>query len=280
MRGISLIEVLIGVVLSSIIVLALYEMLVSQERVYGLQDDVAEMQQNLRAAVEKISRDLMMAGFGRPKWTTVNCQDSGSCTGSAWCCTEIPNWYNAGNAYKPVSPVSGTAGTINIIGCLDTAQGNLATSVTAGATSITLKTGQTANFKKDGVLDPKKADISIGGMESARITEISGNVLTIDTSVTTGGLQGLVNGFASDTEIYIVRVISYFADTDSGVPVLRINEHRGAGNQQLCQFITGLSATVSGNVVDFTVSGRTRNPDRTTGNYVESQINGRVILRN
>ena len=71
-KGLTLIELLIGVCLSSIVVLALYGILTSQNRTYALQDDASTMQQNLRVALESMARNIRMGGFGKlSTWTTM-----------------------------------------------------------------------------------------------------------------------------------------------------------------------------------------------------------------
>lgn len=62
-RGLSLIEMMIGLVLSSIIIAGIYQMFYAQQRSYLTQDQIAEMQQNLRAALSLMTRELRTAGF-------------------------------------------------------------------------------------------------------------------------------------------------------------------------------------------------------------------------
>jgi type IV pilus assembly protein PilW len=62
-EGFSLIEVLIAMACSSIVVAALYQMFHSQQKSYLQQDDIAEMQQNLRAGLYLMTKDIRTAGF-------------------------------------------------------------------------------------------------------------------------------------------------------------------------------------------------------------------------
>jgi prepilin-type N-terminal cleavage/methylation domain-containing protein len=66
-KGITLIELLIALVISGVIVAAIYRMFVSQTRSYTVQDQVAEVQQNVRNAMELLVRDIRMAGFNDDK---------------------------------------------------------------------------------------------------------------------------------------------------------------------------------------------------------------------
>lgn len=61
--GFTLIEVMIALFISIFIFMALYSVYVSQNKAYISQQSVAEMQQNSRAAINVLGRDLRMAGF-------------------------------------------------------------------------------------------------------------------------------------------------------------------------------------------------------------------------
>jgi hypothetical protein len=62
--------------------------------------------------------------------------------------------------------------------------------------------------------------------------------------------------------------------------VLKVDEHLGAGSQEIVQFVNGMSISLSGNALNLTLTGRTRKQDRTTGQYVTAQLADKVYLRN
>jgi prepilin-type N-terminal cleavage/methylation domain-containing protein len=62
-RGITLIELLVALVISAITMAAIYKVFISQTKVYYVQDQVVEVQQNVRTAMEVLLRDLRMTGF-------------------------------------------------------------------------------------------------------------------------------------------------------------------------------------------------------------------------
>jgi prepilin-type N-terminal cleavage/methylation domain-containing protein len=259
-KGLTLIELLIGVVLSSIVVLALYGILGSQNRTYTLQDDASEMQQNLRMALENMARTIRMAGFGKLSgWTTVNGY------------TDTGGWGFATLNFA-VYPTAGTANTLHLVGCLDAPAGTLAAAVAGHPTTITLNAGQAANFNTTTL-----SNISIGGMENAQVKSIAGNVLTIDTDLVTAGNQGLQSDYNIGTQIFIVRWITYSVDNAQTPPVLLINEHDGLGPQQLAQFITSMSVTVTGKLVDVTLNGQTKSRE---GKVISAKAEDKIVLRN
>lgn len=62
-RGFTLVELLVATVISLVVIGAIYGTFKSQEDSFVIQDQVTAMQQNLRAAMYTMSRDIQMAGF-------------------------------------------------------------------------------------------------------------------------------------------------------------------------------------------------------------------------
>ena len=63
-NGVTLIELLIALVLSSLLTAALYRAFIGQQKTYTVQDQVADMQQNVRIAIGQITKEIRMAGYG------------------------------------------------------------------------------------------------------------------------------------------------------------------------------------------------------------------------
>lgn len=254
-NGLSLVELLMAALLGSIVVMGLYNLLISQTRTYAVQDEIGEMQQNLRVAMEKVSRDLQMSGFGKPHWATISGVNLGS---------------------TPPFSVRITGGnTIEIVGCLDLAVASLSSAVAADSANLVLHSGEGAKFNTT-----TKADISIEGRENVRVTSISGNSLTVDRDPGTGGNEGVLHSYPVDSKVYLVHYITYTVDTSSNPPALVMDEHQGSGNQPIATNISAISASISGNLVTITLTGRTRNPDWATGKYGTAQLTNEIRLRN
>lgn len=62
-KGVTLIELLVGLVICGIIVAGVYRVFVAQTRAYTVQEQVVEVQQNIRGAMELMLRDIRMAGY-------------------------------------------------------------------------------------------------------------------------------------------------------------------------------------------------------------------------
>ncbi len=62
-QGFTLVELMIAIVISGIIAGALYSTYLVQQRSYTAQEAVAEMQQNIRAALVTMEHDIRMAGY-------------------------------------------------------------------------------------------------------------------------------------------------------------------------------------------------------------------------
>jgi prepilin-type N-terminal cleavage/methylation domain-containing protein len=65
-RGFSLMEVLIALLLSAVVTTAAFKAYVNQHKSYMIQDDVTTIQQNARACLDQLSRQVRMAGYQLP----------------------------------------------------------------------------------------------------------------------------------------------------------------------------------------------------------------------
>lgn len=61
--GFTLVELLITMVIGGVIIAAVYSTYLAQQKTYTEQEQVVEMQQNIRAAMDRLTRDIRTAGF-------------------------------------------------------------------------------------------------------------------------------------------------------------------------------------------------------------------------
>jgi prepilin-type N-terminal cleavage/methylation domain-containing protein len=64
-RGVTLIELLVAVSITGLLVGGIYRTFVSQQHTYTVQEQIVDMQQNVRLAINRMTRELRMAGYGR-----------------------------------------------------------------------------------------------------------------------------------------------------------------------------------------------------------------------
>jgi type IV pilus assembly protein PilW len=62
-EGVTLIELLVALVICGVAIGAIYRLFIFQTRAYTVQDQVVEVQQNVRSAMEIMLRDLRMTGY-------------------------------------------------------------------------------------------------------------------------------------------------------------------------------------------------------------------------
>ena len=62
-RGLTLIELVVAMFIAGIVSIAIFTAFKSQQKSYLIQDQVAEMQQNIRASMDIMVRDIRMAGY-------------------------------------------------------------------------------------------------------------------------------------------------------------------------------------------------------------------------
>jgi type IV pilus assembly protein PilW len=62
-KGVTLIELLVALVILGIVIGSIYRLFIVQTRAYTVQDQVVEVQQNVRSAMEILLRDLRMTGY-------------------------------------------------------------------------------------------------------------------------------------------------------------------------------------------------------------------------
>ena len=62
--GFTLIELMVAVLIAAILLTAAYQVLVGQSRVYETQEQTIDMQQNVRAALDFMGRELRLTGYG------------------------------------------------------------------------------------------------------------------------------------------------------------------------------------------------------------------------
>jgi type IV pilus assembly protein PilW len=212
--GFSLIEVMAAIVILGIAMTAVFSTFLFQQQSYTTQVRVAEMQQNLRDAVEMIARDIRMCTYGIP--SNVNIVDN-----------EITSRY--------LKSVNSTSAPDEIY-VLYRYDGDAAypsdnnVNLAAGISTVTLTSISTAGFVAGDrilVYNATNADLF-------RVTAVS--------SATTLTLQGGGGTNYTGATLARVRYARYFVDgtTDPAHPTLMVDRRNGLPPQPLADDIEDL----------------------------------------
>jgi len=78
--GFTLVEIMVSMVISSLVIAGVYGVYTIQQRSYTVQEQVTELQQRLRSAVDFMTRDMRMAGYNPDGACDVNKETNGILT--------------------------------------------------------------------------------------------------------------------------------------------------------------------------------------------------------
>jgi prepilin-type N-terminal cleavage/methylation domain-containing protein len=267
--GVSLIELLIALVIMGILVAALYRTVGSQQRIYNIEDQVVDMQQNLRWSITKMVRKIRMAGYGG------NILDSfGDVNGFISIITPVRNVNNVGTADDSITVI--IADEVSV----------LTQNAAKGSRSLRVKD---ANSMFD---TGAKKYLCLNGENNYLVKMISGNTVTL--------ADPLAEDHLINEAVSLVKAITYklqWNNTNSIMPVLIEDENTGAGSQVIAENIEKLHFiyTLSdGTVTDLPtapenirmvkvyITGRTKIPDpQMSGDgYRRRDLYDSVFVRN
>ena len=217
-KGLTLLELLLAMAISAVLMAAVYRTFIGQHRTYAVQQQVVDMQQNVRAAINRMMREIRMAGFGNvsmvlPDFTAKD--------------GPFNNIINPGDNSDHVGQ---NDDQITIIGAFEKVP-PLATDHSIGGNTLQLA-GKASDFFD---LANRKY-VCVGGLETHKVINISGDTLTLS--------GNLVNPCGAGTPVYKVKAITYRLrwDTNSpSMPVLtREDNTDGGGSQVVAESIENL----------------------------------------
>lgn len=283
-NGFFLIELLIALAILGIVITTAYSVFDSQQKVYTVQDQILEMEQNLRVCLELISREARYAGLN-VKLKEEGKLDSGFVA-------KIPD------SFKPTSPMAVTLSdadyplkitqgkaqspdmiTIVAAICDETNPSTVAThgGINPGETFVDIRT----SGHKIGIGDI----IYIGNpgiYEYANVTGTSAKRLTIDTDPASGGNQGFHHDYPEGTEIGEISVVTYAIDTNPYPWVLKRKVNR-ANFQPVGEHIVDLQVTQNGKKTMITLEAQTEKKDpyySENGGYRRARYSVIVVSQN
>ncbi|MBA5866715.1 MAG: prepilin-type N-terminal cleavage/methylation domain-containing protein [Nitrospira sp. CR1.3] len=238
-RGITLVELMIALAVTSIIVTAGFTVLTTTDKSTKANEQAAGTQQNARLAMELIARDVKLAGFRMPLspnlpvgGTAGNCAPGGT-----------------SSAIKPVDKVSAASAlpnddgpdTISLIVPRTNPSWTLSQVVpVAPATSfnaITLNATAVTEMQAEGMVNSTNAYVSIGGVVTEQVTTSSGSTINLTNTF------NMPVTFPVGTQVYLLQCITYSIGSNAAACGT-------AGPCLLRTVDTGTAPTTTTNIVD------------------------------
>jgi type IV pilus assembly protein PilW len=237
--GFTLVELMIGLAITSIIVTAGFVVLTTTDRSTKANEQTAGTQQNARLAMELIARDVKLAGFRMPLSPNVpvggaagNCAPGGT-----------------PSAIKPVDKVSAAAAvpnddgpdTISLVVPRTNPGWTLGAVVPVSPASsfaaITLNATAVTEMQAEGMADNSNAYVSIGGVVTGQVTTASGATVNLNST------YNLPVTFPTGTQVYLLQCITYSIGTTTAAC--------GTTGPCLLRTVdTGTAPTTTTNIVD------------------------------
>ena len=211
--GVTLIELLIVLVIAGFLAAAIYRTFLGQQKTYVVQEQVVDTQQNARLSIERMMREIRSAGFGNVSKV-------------------LPVTLSSGTYNNVVNPNTPSAGSLTILSAIQGA-GSLTVEGTAGQNQI--KVSMVTDPLGNTLLDTgDRKYISIGGVESHRISSIDGGTKTLTLA------EPLILTHPVGTLLFGIRATSYQVEEVAGISLITINENSGSGSQPLTDNIEAL----------------------------------------
>jgi type IV pilus assembly protein PilW len=186
-QGFTLIELMIALAITSIIVVASFTVLTTSNKATRANDQVAGMQYNARAAMELMSRDIKMAGFGMVG-------PVGNCNTPI-----VPLDNNPGGADTGPDAVSVATQAVSYT----TTQWVLAAQAAGPFSQISLPSSQVGDMVTQGLANGSM--ISLGGVVSAQVATVAAaaGTITLQTPVGSSAV------FPANTPVYLLQCVTY-----------------------------------------------------------------------
>lgn len=270
--GFTLVELMVAMVLSTLVVGSMLYTFQVNQRGFTAQKQRNGLVQSARTALDVISNDVRMAGYGMPV------PDN-----------QVANW---------VTWVSGVTGALTVkngpLGAPDEllvvtaragARSTLYYPVVSGSTNLQVAAGTGVSFDNQD----HPALVWIGGHELARVISVSGDVLTISTDPASSGV-GLTQNYLLGAPVEIVQVVRYYCELSPSVSSLLVEPYLGrqvvTNSAQVeshfdvvCAGIENLQFTQSSDLLLAEVTGRAARQDMTYVHPTEGDAYRRQTLR-
>ena len=231
-RGFTLLEMAFATAITALVVLGVMVTFLSHYRSYRAHRALRDMQQSARTALEAVSRDVRMAGYG------VTVPDSQLSSWITWVSdiTNNPTVHNGGSGQG--------RDALSIVAAFGPPLASLSQPAISNAIALHVGSGEGARFNTSD-----KSVIFIGRLETARIVSLTGDILTVSVDPDMAG-KGLRWDYPVGTPVELVEVATYeWYDGTNAYPhhpCLLRDDHHGVLSM-------AWQKMVAGNVEDFQV---------------------------
>lgn len=210
-HGISLVELLVGMMLTTVVAAAIAQFFSTQQRAQLREEVGVSLDENLRMASGMLGDTVRTAGCGTPNWTL-----------SSWI-----TWA-AGFGASPilVADGGGNPDRISVATCTPPVA-TIALDAAAGSTSLTLASTFADRTIPSFLNATDKRLIRISDSVPAHVVSVSGNTVVIDTDPSTAGNQGLPRAFLAGSPVTRVDVSTFALESAGNRSWLALDQHRG-----------------------------------------------------
>jgi type IV pilus assembly protein PilW len=195
-QGMTLIELMVGLVVAMVVTAAAFTMLITTQKATKANDQVVETQQNVRIAMDLLSRDIKLAGFGMTG-------PVGACATAIVPMDQTPAGVDGGpdsiRLLVPVGKSSAPAWS------LENAVGG-----TASFNQITLPVGAVADMVTEAGGSLTGAVVTIGGVATVSVTSVTGNSLNFASIPAP-------TAFPAGMPVYLLQCVTYSIGTTTAI---------------------------------------------------------------
>jgi type IV pilus assembly protein PilW len=203
--GFTVVELLAAVVIVLVIVAAAMTTLVSSNRTSHVNSQVADTQQNVRVAIDLLSKDIRLAGFNYDPKDPIT-PIIGACSAGGRPVGLLPQDQNpAGTDSGPdqVSMVVPALAATTTPWVLSAAAGSTPPNPVTPFSVISMSSGAVAEMATQGL--GGGSVVSLGGAVSRRVLSVSGGTITLESPVEAQ--------FPIGTPVYLLQCIQYQIST-------------------------------------------------------------------
>jgi len=210
-KGFTLVELMVVVAIFFFILAGVFTAYISQHRASVIQAQVTDTQQNARIAMDFLSKEIRMAGFGKP---------AGAVNGFSNTITPAIN----NDATNGNNVLNGTDQITVVTGYRQ--ESTLQSAASADSTTVTL----VANADQFNTTTKSFVCIDgVGQIDNYQVTGIAGNVLSVS--------PALHRTYQTDAPVLLVKAITYSVND---ARALTRNENTGGGAQTLATNVEDL----------------------------------------